>query len=824
MHWRSFSLVLLSFLPALSGADLANQAAAILKQNCLACHGAAKMSNLDLRTRDTILAGGERGAAVDPGKPESSRLYRFVAGLEKPAMPPGKPLSAPQVDTLRQWIEAGAPLSTVSAVEAAEPDNSAALAKFEERPLTAEERSYWAFRPPQRASVPQNGSTNPIDAFLVEVLREKGLKAAPHANPRTLIRRAYLDLTGLPPTPAEVDAFVNDHSANAFAKVVDQLLASPHYGERWGRHWLDVVRFADSGGFEYDRDRPTAWRYRDYVVNAFNNDKPYDRFIQEQIAGDEIAPTSAEAQIATGYLRLGLENNIKNEQTRLDEVDDLVSTTSNAFLGLTVGCARCHNHKFDPIAQKDYYQLQAVFFSTRAVEFPLVGADEVRQFEAAQKQITELEQPLKAQIAAIEKPFRDRLLADKKSKLPAYIQLALRTPPEQRTEGQRLNAEQVEKTLIIEEKDLAPALSQEATSERARVQAKIAALEAGRPEALPTAMAIGEPGREAKPSYFLHRGSAGQKGSLMKPGVIAVASWKDWEFQEPPPDAKTTWRRRALASWIASPENPLTARVMVNRIWQNHFGEGLVRTPNNFGKMGEPPTHPELLDWLATEFVRQGWSVKSIHRLIMNSETYQRSSDDLAENLDKDGENRYLWRMPRRRLESESIRDSIMAISGNLDLKVGGPAVHPYIDPALYQSSSKRTWVGKPDTDPETWRRSVYVFSKRSIPLPMLDVFDKPDSVSSCARRNRSTIAPQALILMNNSFVLMEAKRLAARLGKEAGTEPQAQVNRGFQLALSRPPTHSELERAVSFIKAGPEGLPDFCQTLFNLNEFVYLP
>lgn len=814
-----FPLLAAALLPALLADETGGKAAAILEQNCLGCHGAAKMSNLDLRTRESMLAGGERGPAVEPGKPESSRLYRFVSGREKPSMPPGKPLSSAQIETLRQWIEAGAQLAPAAVTESGD----ASLAKLEDRPITREERQYWAFRAPVRSTVPQNGAKNPVDAFLLSALRTKGLQPAAPADRRTLIRRAYLDLTGLPPSPAEVDAFLKDSSPDAFAKLVDRLLASPHYGERWGRHWLDVVRYADSGGFEYDRDRPNAWRYRDYVIKSFNDDKPYDRFVQEQIAGDEIAPESAEARIATGYLRLGLENNLKNEMTRLDEVDDLVSTTSNAFLALTVGCARCHNHKFDPIAQKDYYRLQAVFFPAKPLDYPLTSQEDVKRFQAESKRITLLESPFKQQITALDQPYKDRLTAEKKSKLADYIQVALRTPAEKRTEGQRLNAEQVEKTIGVDEKELLAALSPEDRARRDGLLKQIVELETQRPKPLPQAMSMTDSGREAPASFFLHRGSPGQKGSRMRPGVIAVVDDGKWKFSEPPPDAKTTWRRKSLAAWIGSPDNPLTARVMVNRIWQNHFGEGIVRTPNNFGKMGEAPTNPELLDWLATEFVRQGWGIKAMHRLIMNSQAYQRSSADLEANLPIDPENRYLWRMPRRRIEAEGIRDSILAAAGNLDRTVGGPAIHPYIDPALYQASSKRTWVGKPDTDPENWRRSVYVFSKRSIPLPMLDVFDKPDSVSSCARRNRSTIAPQALILMNNSFVLMEAHKFAERLQREAGADPSAQVNTAFQIALNRPPTHSEAERSIAFLKASPEALTDFCQTLFNLNEFVYI-
>jgi uncharacterized protein DUF1553/uncharacterized protein DUF1549 len=581
------------------------------------------------------------------------------------------------------------------------------------------------------------------------------------------------------------------------------------------------VRFADSGGFEYDRDRPNAWRYRDYVIRAFNTDKPYDRFVKEQVAGDEIWPDSNEARIAVGYLRLGLENNLKNDQTRLDELDDLVSTTANAFLGLTVGCARCHNHKFDPIPQKDYYRMQAVFFPAKPHEYPLVSAEDVARFDQEQKGIDELQKPWKEQVKQLEQPYRDRLMEEKKAKLPDYIQLALRTPPEKRTDGQKLNATQVEKTLAIEPKELIAALSAEDRAKHEQLYTKIKALENQRPAAYAAAMSVTEAGRQPKPSYFLFRGSPGQKGSVMKPGVLTVASRSEWQFPEPPADAQTSWRRRGFAEWIASPENPLTARVMVNRIWQQHFGEGLVRTPNNFGKMGERPTHPELLDWLATEFVKNGWSVKSLHRLIMNSDTYQMASADIQSNVAIDRDNRYLWRMPRRRLEGEAIRDSIMSISGNLDLKVGGPAVLPYIDPALFQSSSKRTWNGKPDSDPSTWRRSVYVFSKRSIPLPMLDVFDKPDSVGSCARRNRSTIAPQALILMNNSFVLMEAKKFAERLRTEAGADPNEQVDLAFQLALGRKPTAKEQQQSVTFVRSGE--LTDFAQVMFNLNEFAFI-
>ncbi len=800
---------------------VAEKAAKVLSENCLLCHGSGKMSGLDMRTREALLTGGERGPAVVPRKPDDSRLYRFAAGLDKPSMPPGKTLAPDQLLVLREWIQAGAPVSAAAPAQSEAPLNTSAL---EERPITPAEKNYWAFRPVTRPTPPAFGKSNPVDAFVTAVLQSKKLQPAPAASRRVLARRAYLDLWGLPPTPEQIDRFVADKSPNAFAKLVDELLASPHYGERWGRHWLDVIRFADSGGFEYDRDKPNAWRFRDYVVRAFNEDKPYNQFVREQIAGDELG--TDEGRIGVGYLRLGLENNVKNDMTRLDELDDLVATTSNAFMGMTVGCARCHNHKFDPIPQKDYYQMQAVFYPAKPLEYRLAPPAEVTAWEAEIKRIDAEIKPVKAQLAEIEKPYRDRIIAAKRAALPPYMVEALETPEEKRTEGQKLNAIQISKSLIADAKEVtaAMAVNPADVAKWDAVDRKIKAMDAAKPKMPATALSITEASRTAPESHFLVRGSPSMKGSVMQPGVLTVASWNEWKFPEAPADAKTSWRRKGFADWLAADENPLTARVMVNRIWQNHFGEGIVRTPNNFGKMGDLPTHPELLDWLTSEFIKSGWSIKALHRTMMNSEAYQRASDDVAADLAIDPENRYLWRMPRRRVEAEVIRDSVLAVAGNLVDKLGGPAVFPFIDPALFQSSSSRTWPGHLDTDPDTWRRSVYVFNKRSIPLPMLDIFDKPDSVTSCARRNRSTIAPQSLILMNNAFVSMEAGKFAERLKQMAGDDPAKQVRQAFLLALGREPAQQEQERAVAFVRGDANGLVDFCQTMFNLNEFVYFP
>ena len=814
MPFARAALLLLLALPL-----LAADGSSILQQNCSPCHGAAiQTAGLDLRSREAALKGGGRGPALLPGKPEESRLYRFAAGLDQPQMPPGKPLFAEQLQILKAWIADGAPWS---AATPAETDAAALLAKLEDRPITTKDRDWWAFRPLSRPVVPA-GNSNPIDAFLAAKWKEKALRPQREADRRTLIRRAYLDVLGLPPTVAEVDAFLADASPKAWENVVDRLLASPHYGERWARHWLDLARYADSGGYEYDRDRDNAWRYRDYVTRSFNDDKPYNRFLQEQLAGDELWPDSHDARIATGFLRLGPENNIKNEQTRLDELDDVVATTTNSLLAMTVGCARCHNHKFDPIPQKDYYRIQAVFWPTVATEYPLVTPDQVAAHKQERERIDKLQAPLKAEAARIAKPYKDAYVAEKKAALPDYLKAALATPPDQRNEGQKLNVIQIEKTLEGMPEGLTKRFSAEDKARYDDLQSQIAALDKQRPKPLPTAMAITEKGRQPAPSYFLHRGS--QKGSVMAPGVLSVASSGEWSFPEPAPTATSSERRKNFALWVTNPANPLTPRVIVNRVWQHHFGEGLVRTPNNFGKMGERPSHPELLDWLASELIAQDWRLKPLHRLILLSAAYRMSSDDIDANLASDPDNRFLWRMPRRRLEGEAIRDSVLAVAGSLDRTVGGEPVFPYIDPSLFQASSKRTWNGRPDTDASTWRRSLYVFSKRSIPLPMLEVFDKPDTIGSCARRTRSTVAPQALILMNNSFMALHSRRFAEKLQAEAGGDTTRLISLAFAQALNRPPTQAERERTQAYLAKGDLALEDFCHALFNLNEFVYIP
>ncbi|MFN0107522.1 MAG: DUF1553 domain-containing protein [Blastocatellia bacterium] len=843
------------------GGELSQQAYSVLRQNCFGCHGAAKASELDLRTAEGVLAGGENGKVIVPGDAQASRLFQFVTHQEKPTMPPGKKLSDADIETLRKWIAAGASFESFTTVVA----ETTKAEKLPQRPFTAAERSFWAFQAPQRTTPPRaalaswnRNPPNPIDAFLFAAMKAKGLKPSPKADRRTLMRRAYLDVTGLPPAPEVVEAFVNDKAPDAYEKLIDRLLASPHYGERWARHWLDLVRYADSGGFEFDVDRPDGWRYRDYVVKSFNNDKPYDQFVKEQLAGDEHltenqnaknttnstnstnsqSATNAQdatdaqaAMIATGFLRLGPEGGGGGERGRQDALDDIITTTSLTFMGLTVGCARCHDHKFDPIRQQDFYRIQAVFAPTRPVNHPLVAPDVVAAHRAETQRIEAQQRPFKKAKDELEAPYLKILVEEAVSRLPEYMQIAWRTPEDKRTPGQRLNVQQIKKTLEddtlsqkLTEKDIVERMSADDKQKHQALITQIKTLDRQKPKPYPTARAIGEMGKQPAPTYFLLRGDFNSKGPAVSPGVLSVVS--EYEFPAPPANAKSSWRRHGLAEWLTSKQNPLTARVMVNRLWQHHFGEGLVRTPSNFGKMGELPSHPALLDWLALEFmepkVGKSWSIKQMHRLMLMSQAYQMASDDIAANIALDPENRLFWRMPRVRLEAEIIRDAMLAVAGNLNRTLGGPCVYPYIDPKLFQSSTKRTWPGKPDDDPATWRRSLYVYSKRSIRYPLFETFDQPNLINSCERRNRSTIAPQALLLMNNNFVLFEAQKFAERLRTEAGEDVQKQIERGYQLALSRAPSEFERAKTVAFVQGTPNGLAEFCQALFNLNEFVY--
>ena len=817
----------------------------ILQQRCVLCHGEKQqLSGLRLDDRKALLKGGNHGPALIPGDPENSLLFRHVTGQAEPRMPFGSTLSLDEIATLKTWIEDGAKWPTES--EDAETDSV-----------------WWAFKDPVRHNPPTSG-IHPVDAFLGAGLDGKGIGRAPRADPQTLVRRAYLDLVGLLPPPEVVDTFAKDPSRDAFARLVDDLLESPRYGERWGRHWLDAVRYADSSGYEHDYDQPHAWRYRDYVIKAFNEDKPYDRFVQEQLAGDEVDKPSFESLVATGMLRVGprvLFREKDNPQYRYNYLDDMVATTGRVFLGLTVDCARCHDHKFDAISQMDYYRTMAVFFPYVRYDFPLADEETVRNHEADTAKVNVLIEPFEKQISKIEEPYKELAQRRKLESFPEEIQIAVATPDEQRTPGQKLLAAQVSGYGSTGYQDLIPEDDAKAI---AQLKDRIKKLESKLPEPLPMAMGVRDgdyrfapdglgdepqPGKgdredfsgiegtwlpakgyQPPPAYFLPNADYRSKGDIVQPGFIqSIAGGSSFSAQSPG-HRISSGRRLELAKWITSADNPLAARVMVNRIWMHHFGEGIVRTASNFGSMGTRPTHPELLDWLATEFVREGWSIKAMHRLMMTSDSYQMASSfDSPAAVAADPENSLLWRFRQRRLEGEVIRDIILDASGNLNLEAGGPGFFPPIPEEVRASFPKGKWKMS-EPGPENWRRSVFAYSKRGLRYPMFEVFDQPNMNVTCERRTTTTVPTQALTLLNNKFTLQQARSYAERVAKLADTDA-GHVREAYRIALSRVPTESEMEANVAFLeqqKAYHKGdtlsaLTDLCDVILNLNEFLYV-
>ena len=912
----------------------------ILEKNCLQCHGEdLKQANLDLRTREAMLQGGDKGPSLVPGKAEASSLYMRVTGHTKPKMPmaPLPPLSEHEMLVLKNWIDQGAAWGGAGPERAhtqAPGDKvNASYLEYQERVITDEMRQWWAFKKPVRYAEPEvrdsRWSANPVDKFIRASMDANGLTPAPQADRITLIRRVYLDLIGLLPPPEAVGEFVNDTSPGAYEELVEKLLASSHYGERWGRFWLDVVRFAESSGFEHDRTLDTAWRYRDYVIKALNEDKPYDQFVIEQIAGDELDEPTYDSLTATAFYRVGPRVRFRektNPYYRYDYLDDMVRTTFQGFMGMSVHCARCHDHKFDPITRKDYYRSIGMFFGYVRYDHFLAPKKDADEWVRAKKESLKAIAPLKRAIAEIEAPYRKREFEERLERLPENVRIAVRTPMEERTQGQKLLAAQFERNYDASgagmNDDLGPIvfsatndidyrqsplpggallfslrnkatnaangvpakpdrqpkapikLNPEDEQKRKVLKDKIAAIDKKTPKAPPAVEGVRDgdyrvappgPGDnlvsghynpeygEVNESYLpepgqdykvpnVHFGANGlvveedRKAAVVEPGFLTVMATGNERVTRTPnrPEYVTSGRRRALAEWIASPDNPLTSRVIVNRLWYWHFGQGIVPTPGNFGKMGIPPTHPELLDWLATEFVRQGWSIKQMHRLIMNSETYKMASSFYnAENVDKDPTEKFIWRFPVRRLEGEAIRDVILSASGQLNLKAGGEPFYPAIAESVREGYTGGKWI-LTEEGPETWRRSIYAYWKRGLKFPMFDVHDQPDQNVTTEKRTVSTVPTQALTLLNGKFALLQSGLLADRVIDESAADPAARVKRLYRITLGRDPKARELAASLDFLsnerelqsdKASPEraALTNLSHVMLNTNEFLYI-
>ncbi len=763
----------------------------LLTEQCFDCHShqAKKIKGgLVLDSRDGALTGGDTGPAIVPGDPAKSLLIKAISYADPDLeMPPTKgdrkKLSDAQIALLTEWVKIGAPW----------PETAQADGKLKARPrgkITDEDRQWWAFQPMRKAKPPQvkdeGWGRNDIDAFVFKKLADAGLKPSPSAERRVLVRRVYFDMLGLPPSPEEVETFVADPSTDAYEKLIDRVLASPHYGERWARHWLDLVRYADSDGYRIDDYRPNAWRYRDYVISALNEDKPYDRFVKEQLAGDELFPGNPDALIATGYLRHGIyeynNRDVRGQWTTI--LNDLTDTTGDVFLGMGVQCARCHDHKFDPILQKDYYRLQA-FFAAILPREDLVAATEAQLAEHAAK-LAAWEQKsadLRAQIEAIEMPHRERARLEAIKRFPDEIQAMILKPVAEREPLEHQLAELAYRQVHYEFHRLDTKIKGGDKEKLVTLKHQLAEFEQDKPAPLPVAFAATDLGPSAPPVFIPKK----EKAGAIDPGFPTVLDPNPAQIDPQKLTVKnTTGRRSALAAWLTRPENPLTARVMVNRLWQQHFGRGLAANASDFGKLGEAPTHPELLDFLATQFVADGWSLKKLHRLILTSATYRQGSQLAAGKATVaaanpqlvDPENKLLWRFPTRRLDAEQIRDALLAVTGDLKPAAGGPGVNS-----------------------DQPRRAIYTKIMRNLRDPLNDVFDAPFWFTSASSRDTTTTPVQSLFLINSQRMLQRAKAFADRLQKESGKDDAGAVARAYLLAFGRAPSTDETAAALAFLR-----------------------
>ena len=832
----------------------------ILKAHCFECHGdsAKPKAGLDVRLARLLVQGGETGPAVVPGRAKESLLLDKIVSQ---AMPPGKKkLLAKDVAVIRRWIEQGARTTR------AEPEKLAP-GFF----ISSEEEEFWSFQPIQTPVAPtvknQQRVRTPIDAFVLARLEAKGLSFAPEADRRVLVRRAYFDLIGLPPSPKEVEDFLADASPSAYEKVLDRLLESPHYGERWGRHWLDIAGYADSeGATGEDPGRKSAWKYRDYVIRAFNKDLPWDQFVREQLAGDELASPPfdkvnstdqdrMEKLIATGFLRMAPDGTASKGADIPTEANQTIADTlqivSTAFLGLTIHCAQCHNHKYDPIPQTDYFKLRAIFepaFNWKTWRRPLarevavLDADKLKKAEELEAAAKKLEQErgkrLKQMLA---ERFEKEIVNAPAEAEPKLREIFFKRPSDRKGEETQYlqkypTIAKIQQQVAVEFAAKYAAEAKELLSLRAQKPA---------PESIRALTEI--PGK-VPPTHLFDRGDFLAPREVIAPGTLSVLARHGLnEVPEKNPKLATTGRRLAFADWLTHPRNPLTARVLVNRIWMNHFGTGLVSNPADFGTLGEKPVHPELLDWLAHDFQAGGWKLKRLHKTIMMSTVYRQVSVRTAALNRLDPDNKLLGRMSVRRLEAEIVRDALLAVSGKLNPKQFGQPIPVTVDDQgeVVVGVDTRDGVGRPSgrivpLHGEECRRSVYIMVKRTSPLGILETFDGPMVTPSCGSRTPTTVATQALLLMNNRDVMLQAGAFADRIEREAGRATTAQIRLAWSYALAQSPAPEDLEAGETFLAAQqkvyderkrlPGGqtaaqlaLANYCHALICSNGFLYV-
>jgi hypothetical protein len=850
----------------------------ILKAHCFDCHGEGETlkGGLDLRLRRLMLKGGDDGPVLVPGKPDQSPLFKLVHSGEMPKRE--KKLTREEVALIKQWIAAGAKTARPEPGQLGRGSG-----------ITEEDRTFWSFQPirppPIPATKPKDRARTPVDAFLLSAMAKPKLNFSPDAEKITLLRRACFDLTGLPPTPAETEAFLADAAPDAYERLIDRLLDSPHYGERWGRHWLDVAGYADSDGYsDADPPRAYAYKYRDYVIDAFNSDKPFDRFITEQLAGDELAratrdhpqsalatPHARELLIATGFLRMCADGSATPavadyDAVRNQVVADTIKIVSTSLLGLSVGCAQCHDHRYDPIPQADYYRLRAIIEPAydpknwRTPDQRLISLYTDADRKAAADVEVEAKK-LADERAAKQKHYIDEALTKHLEKFEETVRKELRAaydvPADKRTpEQKKLLAENPSVNINA---GVLYQYNQKAADDLKAMDAKIAEIR-GRKPPEDFISALTEPSDKLPVTYVFHRGDPKQPKEAVHPGGLSVlnSSGQCVDLPDKNSDLATSGRRLAFARWLTSGTNPLVARVLVNRVWLHHFGRGLVGTPSDFGALGERPTHPQLLDWLANDFVEHGWRLKRLHKLILTSTAYRQSSRRDSYGEQRDPENRLYWRKPVLRLDAEVIRDAILATSGALNQTRYGPPVpvrpdvHGQIVVGVDKTEGDNKMPVEVSLKGEEFRRGIYIQVRRSRPLAMLHAFDAPVMEVNCERRQSSTVATQSLMLMNSQFILDQAARFAQRLQKEAADDPTRQATLAWQLAFSRTPTGQELadaldllSRQVEHLKKIAEGKPaekkdeknkgtakpapevqaltDLCQALLSANEFLYV-